>query len=408
MKKRIFFVSAVLCFLLNALTVFAQPKPNELYIILDISGSMNTNSKFRNVKEYLEQDVIGNNMNPGDSITLIEFGDTAKEAFTIPIRSAEDTRTAIDRINALDADNNYTDIGVAMEKFYEVMESKDHGGKNQTILFITDGKHAPPRTSPYFGKDLGIDERFKEIGQKISREGWFMYVVGIGADTDAKKIADAVENSVFRSTDDSLSDVDLGEYTSRKAEAEKEREDGAAAALAGNTGGGNSSGGSSSTGNSSDNRGSSGSGGEQPGKGFAGFVRSISLALGIPEGTAAVIVCLVLALLIIAVIVLLVRIFRPMTVQLDYRFKDKIESAEAKIGPGGTIKINTANNHLAILSDQGEKIFEIHRGLFSKKIRIIDDTPFGDNLPYPKDTLSKLTQSTLKMADGSVIDIKFK
>ncbi len=380
MKKYTLLLCLIFCTLLNGFGLFAQSEPNDVYIILDISGSMNADNKFSNVKEYLKRDVFDSYLHTGDSVTLIEFGNTAKESFSVQILSQADVQSAFSRINALQADNDYTDIGLAMEKLYEVMSARDQVHRRQTILFITDGKHAPPKGSPYFGKDLGIDERFKEIGRKISQEGWFLYVVGIGADTDAQKIADAVDNSVFQTTDEKLSNVDLQDYSNRVAEMEKARGNG--------------------------NNGADGN--QSSRKGLAGFIQRISISLGIPAAAAGIIIYVLLGLIIIAVIILLIFIFRPITVQVNYTFKDKTESTEAKLGPGGTLAINSGDHHLPGFGAQDKKVFEIHRGLFSRTITITDDTPFGDSPPYKKDTSSKITRTMFKLATGATVQIRFK
>jgi len=45
------------------------------------------------------------------------------------------------------------------------------GAFKPLALFITDGKNAPPPSSPYAGTDLSVDARFKDIGRKISKKG---------------------------------------------------------------------------------------------------------------------------------------------------------------------------------------------------------------------------------------------
>ncbi|MDR3200610.1 MAG: VWA domain-containing protein, partial [Spirochaetales bacterium] len=213
MKIRSLFVLGIFMILAAAAPAPAQNQSDtdaarrDVFVMLDISGSMNEGNKFSRVKEYIAEEVFDGILKAGDSFTLITFGDTASEKLSRTLASEADKAELRAALETLKADDNYTDIGTAMETLAALLERRQAPGVRQIILFITDGKNTPPRRSSYYGKDLAIDDNFRSIGEKISKGGWFLYVIGIGGETDAKNIADAVPGSVYTRTDDKLSDV---------------------------------------------------------------------------------------------------------------------------------------------------------------------------------------------------------
>jgi uncharacterized protein with von Willebrand factor type A (vWA) domain len=180
-------IPSFILLVLLALPVFSQTQADkdaekrDVFVILDISGSMIQQNKFTNVQDYLSREVINGLLKNGDNFTLITFGDSAEERFSRGVSSDNDKTALLSDLRTLRADNDYTDIGMAMEKLSEVLEKREVSGVRRVILFITDGLNAPPPGSPYFGKNLALDDRFKSLGEKIARGGWFLYVIGIGA-----------------------------------------------------------------------------------------------------------------------------------------------------------------------------------------------------------------------------------
>jgi hypothetical protein len=217
-------VGGLVPFSLEAQT--ASP-PTDLVILLDVSGSMRSSGILPEVKRYLEQDVAGTLLKPGDRCTLILFGTTTR---ALPTRtlSAEADREALCRnLAELQADDDYTDLGAALEGLEAAIAARRDGSYKPMALFITDGKNAPPPSSPYAGKDLSVDAHFKEIGRKISMKGWQLYVVELGSKTDAPAVAAAVPGSTLVAPAEALSPQPLAAYA---AEVEAATQDRAAAA----------------------------------------------------------------------------------------------------------------------------------------------------------------------------------
>jgi hypothetical protein len=360
----------------------------DVYLVLDVSGSMNGERKFLNVKEYLEREVFGNLLKTGDTFTLISFGDSAAERFSRTISSEEDKTALLMELQNLEADDDYTDLGAALEKLSEVLEKRGDAGVRRVILFITDGRNAPPKASSYWGKDLAVDERFQSIGEKISKGGWFLYVIGIGGEdgTDAPLVAGAVPGSVYQSAGSDLSGLDVNSYVHKVDEQGRARDEAAEAERR------------SEAGRLERERAE-----QARNSGFFGWAGSIAASLSIPP--AAFIALGIAALLLLsALLVFFFRAFRSLTVTAA----DEKGAVDRKLGPFSGFLLNSPSAALPVLGREDSGVFRVERGLFGLKLRILNGDAISEKSPYKKPGLYRLEKSIVELNNGKSVRISFK
>ncbi|MDR1177604.1 MAG: VWA domain-containing protein [Spirochaetaceae bacterium] len=381
MKKLLF---AVLAFYAVSGTVFAQTQADrdaakrDVYVILDVSGSMNTDRKFPNVIDYIEKEVLDGLLKTGDTFTLITFGDTAQERLSRTL-SGEDDRSALrGEFRKLEAGENYTDIGTALETLADILERRNVPDVRRVILFITDGKHAPPPSSPYYGKDLSVDERFRSAGEKISRGGWFLYVIGIGGETDVKTIAGAVDGSVYTNTDSDLSGLDVNSYIESVDKKVRDWEDA---------------------------QGTGEEGGLPAGitgiEALDTFIGGFALRLGLsPLAAAGIALAVLLALLILLFLFLMT--FRSSELIIS----DSRETIKKKISPFGRLTLNSPGAALPAI-EQGRAVVRIERSLKSLKVKVLDNDALAPESPLIRAGTVKLDKSiTIQLKNKKNIIIK--
>jgi hypothetical protein len=217
--------------MVSTLAIGAQSmdsRPNDLVVAVDVSGSMARSGAFKDVKAYLENEVLRPLLKPGDRFTLMLFGTAARVQASRTITGAGDVDAIVAAIKNLVASDGYTDLGMAVEVLEAAMQSHADGAFRPVAVFLTDGKNAPPPESPFSGKDLSIDERFSGAGQRIAKKGWFLYVIGLGEESDAATLAAAVEGSALVESSEALAAKPLEVYLKATAAAAEERADGAA------------------------------------------------------------------------------------------------------------------------------------------------------------------------------------
>jgi len=361
----------------------------EIFVILDVSGSMNQQNKFTNVQDYLEHEVVDILLKDGDDFTLVTFGEGAKEQFSRTITSNSGRASLKTELRSLLADDDYTDIGTAMERLAEIIERPEKANTRRVILFITDGLNAPPPGSKYYGLDMSLDERFKSLGERISRGSWFFYVIGIGGETSAQDIANLVPGSEVKTTDSNLDGVDLSSRVSQheveeQARAEAERRLQEERRLEERR-------------LEEERRLDA-----ERNAGFMGALRSFSANLGVPLA-ALVAGLLLLLLLLILLVVFLRRAFKTKELVIS----DEKETFTKKIPPFGRIVLNSAALILPGLGSENDRVFRIQRGLFGFKVFILDTKAFPEKSPYQKGGAHPL-RGVIGMANGSQVKIRVR
>jgi Mg-chelatase subunit ChlD len=362
---------------LIALSGFSQTQADkdapkrDVFVILDVSGSMTQQSRFTNVQDYLDREVVNGLLKNGDNFTLVTFGDSANEQFTRAINSDSDKSNLISDLRKIKPDNDYTDIGMAMEKLAEILEKREESGVRRVILFITDGLNAPPRGSKYRGADLAVDERFKELGEKISRGSWFLYVIGIGGLTDAQSIANAIPGSVLQTTDANLGGVDINAQVNQLEEKEQAI---AAAEEARRLE-------------------------EEQNVGFMGFLRRLAASLGVPLP---VLIggFLILLLLLLLIIILLVQIFKTREVVIT----DEKETIIRRIAPLSGIILNSPSAILPGIGNENNQVFRVNRSLLGIKVQTMDSLAIAETSPYKK-TGTHALKGVINLANGRLVRI---
>jgi hypothetical protein len=371
---------AALVLLLAGFAAFAQSQEDknavtrDVFVILDVSGSMEEQGKFANVQDYLDREVVNGLLKSGDRFTLVTFGDSAEERFSRPVNSEEDKATIISELRGLEPDNNFTDIGMAMEKLAEILDRREETGVRRVILFITDGINIPTPASKYRGVDLSVDERFKTLGEKISRGSWFLYVIGIGGQTAAQDVAGLIPGSQLQSTGSDLSGVDVHSRITRLEEEEQARVEAEEAARLE----------------------------AKRNAGFMGMFRRLAGRLGFLPGVFLA-GFILLVLLLVFLILLLSRIFKTRELVIT----DEKETIIKPVAPFDGLTLNSPAVILPGIGDENSQILRIQRSAFGLTVRIMDTAAIADTSPYKKGGVQPL-KGVVNLANGRIIRVTVK
>ncbi len=382
MKSVRVLLAAILSILYLVPTIAAQDavapaaRPDDITVILDVSGSMREEAKFSSVQDYLDREVLIPLVGAGDRFTMITFGDSAAEVFSESIASDADRDRLVERIRTLSADNDFTDIGTALEKLGEVLDARKPGDARPVILFITDGKHAPPPGSPYRDKVLSLDERFRDVGRRIAMQGWLLYVIGLGDGTDAAAVAAAVEGSTLATSGPDMSGANLEGYLAGTAAVD-------AANVAGAAG----------------DRGSGPGADAAPGAAVPPAPSGFALFLSSPIGLA---LAGLLALLALSILFLA---FRPIEIRIADTGMGKRPAMVRRLGLGGSIRFNSPENLLPSIGDAGRSVFSLRRSLFGLRILVEDEQAFPKESPFGSPGMHRLKDGVLNLANGGRITI---
>ncbi|MDR2210401.1 MAG: VWA domain-containing protein [Spirochaetaceae bacterium] len=353
----------------SALFLFGQSQEDinaarrDIFVILDVSRSMEEQDKFTNVQDYLDRELINGVVKTGDTFTLVTFGDSAGEIFSRRIASDADKTALVSDIRRVKPDNGFTDIGIAMEKLAEILDRNEEAGTRRIILFITDGMNAPPWGSKYRGVDLSIDENFKSLGEKISRGSWFFYIIGIGGNTDAQEIASAVPNSVLQTTGSDMQGIELGSQIGSLEEEERARIEAERIRM------------------------------EEEERAR----RMEKLILPAIAG----------GIIVLILLILLILLFRRVFRIKELIITDEQETLIKRLPAFGGVLLNSPAAILPGIGSENSQIFRLQRSFLGLKVKILDPRAIADNSPYKKNGTHSL-RGVIKLANGRVIRVTLR
>lgn len=96
------------------------------------------------------------------------------------------------------ANGLYTDIGNALDTLKSTLDSHDSNGRRQYLLLITDGiQEAPPESIYYEGDepDPNFSHTYMKNSKVIKKKGWKIHILGIGINSAAQEVADALSGT---------------------------------------------------------------------------------------------------------------------------------------------------------------------------------------------------------------------
>ena len=175
MKNKTFRIIACLAIAV-ALPAFAEnQKPIDLVVVMDASSSMH--GSFRSVTEYAIGPMLKDFLRIGDTFPLLSFSDRPRMELSRRIEGIGDVETIIGRMMLLYPIVPYSDVISALE-YLSVYLKELPETRLKTVLFISDGEHLPPASSPYAG--IGSEQALDRLGAAASAlkgNGWTFYFV---------------------------------------------------------------------------------------------------------------------------------------------------------------------------------------------------------------------------------------
>jgi Mg-chelatase subunit ChlD len=174
----------------------------DAFLVLDESGSMKP--IFSRLTAFVAEAVVRDYLEPDDYLCVIGFSDQPRVRISQRLSSSAEKENLARIVRDLNVvPQGYTDMGRALEEAQRQLEALGRPSSQQVVLILTDGLNQPPRDSPYFSPlvpDRGtglappssFNERFLEQVKQLAARGFRIHVVGIGTETDARRLAEAL------------------------------------------------------------------------------------------------------------------------------------------------------------------------------------------------------------------------
>jgi Mg-chelatase subunit ChlD len=191
--KRVLVVFALA--LVLASPVLADTRKDNIDVIIALDKSLSMVNKIGAVKSWVNAYVIDQLLIPGDNLVVVGFYGKADVLISQTITGDMDRKSAKEIISGLRGNGKFTDIGNALDAIKEQLADKEKDGRQKYVLLLTDGIQEAPPTSKYYSKDGKFNHEFLSNTKTIQQKGWKVMILGIGIDTAAKDLAQALQGS---------------------------------------------------------------------------------------------------------------------------------------------------------------------------------------------------------------------
>ena len=164
---------------LSLIFLFAFCKQEDYIIMLDTSGSMSSGDRaIEKVKANIPDFV--NELDIGDSISLMSFDTKARFHKTFVIQNDADYEKVVKKFLSLKAKGTYTDMIAMLKSIKKVGEKLKKPGRRIVLIIMSDGLNDPPPWTKK--KNLGINL------EEIRQDNWlwglwnepYVYYVNLG------------------------------------------------------------------------------------------------------------------------------------------------------------------------------------------------------------------------------------
>ena len=192
MNKKVIFL--IILFFLGNFMMYGDTRSSSIDVYLVLDKSLSMVEEIESVKEYVEEKIVKEILMPGDNFTLILFYGKAVVVNKGTVISGDDKNNILEIVESIKADGHFTDIGNALDKLAETLDSGT-GGKRKYLLLITDGKQEAPPESKYYAPDHSFNHEFLKNTKIIQKKGWKIEILGIGVESAAKELAEKLSGS---------------------------------------------------------------------------------------------------------------------------------------------------------------------------------------------------------------------
>jgi hypothetical protein len=202
MKKiNLFVLVFALCFSSFTLHAGERTIPVDIFLMIDKSLSMAEPGKFDSLREWVQDQLIGQVLIDGDWITIYQFYGKSSNLLTLDVRTGADRKKIVKTITGIKPNGQYTDIGLALDTIKDALKARGPNGRHKILLLLTDLKQEAPWSSRYAGKQDNYQSPYLAEARQIKHDNWYE----ITLDMDIQDSVVKTSHELFTSIQDQLS-----------------------------------------------------------------------------------------------------------------------------------------------------------------------------------------------------------
>jgi Mg-chelatase subunit ChlD len=179
----------VVIFTLASTQLMAQGRHKNLDFVFIIDKSLSMRTKIDHVENYIDEHFLRDRVIVGDTVTIVVFFGKASLVDSKVIRKASDLQVLKQKIDLIQADGRWTDIGNAIDFAQAWVKTHIQPDLQSYYLLFTDGRQEAPPGSKYVSSDYKIIHPFLVHSIKSEHQGWERIVVDVEDPSVSTEIA---------------------------------------------------------------------------------------------------------------------------------------------------------------------------------------------------------------------------
>jgi Mg-chelatase subunit ChlD len=191
--------------------LFSDQREENLDVFVVLDKSLSMKQEIGEVKSYVNDYIIDQQLIPGDMFILIAFYGNA-EVVVEEQRVGENRNELKQKVSTINANGRFTDIAHALDTLRETLQEYEGRDRRRYLLLLTDGIQEAPPGSKYYTEDGSFTHEFLANVKTIQKEGWKVQILGIGTESAAKEMAEQLSGE-YSETSDSPTKEELVEKT---------------------------------------------------------------------------------------------------------------------------------------------------------------------------------------------------
>ncbi len=147
--------------------------PVDMYVLIDKSLSMAEPGKFETMHSWVRDQLLGQMLINGDTITLYQFYGNTDRLLSLTMRDESDRQKIVSTIDAIKPDGKYTDIGLALDTLKSELGRRQASDRYTILLLLTDLKQEAPWSSRYAGSPDTFESPYLAEARILKHDAWY-------------------------------------------------------------------------------------------------------------------------------------------------------------------------------------------------------------------------------------------
>ncbi len=177
MKKNILLV---LLLTFSIVFVYAESSSVNIDFVIFIDTSLSMVDAISEARQFVAGEIVGRLAVPGDWLSIYKFYGKSELLWEGYINGEADVAGLVRKLNTVNADGKFTDIGSALDIMEELLEKRGLPDRPKYILLVTDERQEAPIDSRYYSATYTIEHPMLEYIKRVDMGLYRVITIGYG------------------------------------------------------------------------------------------------------------------------------------------------------------------------------------------------------------------------------------